>query len=145
MKKIILTLALMVFVAKSYSQNTIEYVYDANGNRTERRLYVCPSCPIGQRKVAPTAKDDSTQTLAMQHGINVFPNPTQDKVMLTISNLQDEEPTQVFVTDETGTVLYTSKNVQSQNEINMANYTSGTYFIRIVIGKKVLTYKVIKV
>jgi len=143
MKKIILYLTLFISV-KSYSQ-AIEYLYDANGNRTERHLYVCPSCPQGGRMAATPPPQDTTQAVAAKHGLNVFPNPTQDKINLTLTNLTDDETTSVTVSDESGKALYTAKNLQSQNEINMASFNNGTYFVRVTMGKDVMVYKVMKV
>jgi hypothetical protein len=147
MKKIILYFTLFISV-KGYSQ-AIEYVYDGNGNRTERRLYVtpCPTCPQNGRVAStPPAPEAAVQEqVAAQHGLNVFPNPTQDKVNLTLSNLKDDETTSVTVIDEGGKTVYSAKNLQSQNEINMAGFNNGTYFVRVIVGKDVVIYKVMKV
>src|ERR1700756_322613 len=143
MKKIILYLTLLMSV-KSYSQ-AIEYLYDGNGNRTERHLYVCPSCPAGGRKAAPADTLKKQEQLVQQYGVNVYPNPTQDKINLSLNNLQNNVQTIVTVADEAGKILYTGQNLQPQNEINMASYNNGTYFIRLLIGKDVMVYKIMKV
>jgi hypothetical protein len=145
MKKIILYLALFLSI-KNFAQ-AIQYGYDANGNRTPRELYVvpCNNCPPVNQRTAAAPPTDSIQVIALQHGLNVFPNPTQDKVNLTVSNLKDDETTSAIVTDESGKVLYTAKSLQSQNEININTFNNGTYFVRVTIGKDVMVYKVIKV
>jgi len=134
-----------IFGGSIYSQNKIEYTYDKTGNRTVRKLYVCPNCPAGGRMAsAQPTPQDSTQVIATQHGLNIFPNPTQDKINLNLSNLKDDETAEVVVTDETGKTLYNAKNLQSENQINMASYNNGTYFVRVTMGKDVVVYKVMK-
>jgi hypothetical protein len=130
----------------TYAQTqSIGYAYDNIGNRVQRKLViVCNGCPTNHRTAAPEVKD-TTQVLAIEHGLNVFPNPTQDKVNLTLSNLKDDETTSVVVTDETGKTVYSAKNLQSQNEINVSNFNNGTYFLRVTIDKDVMVYKVMKV
>ena len=128
----------------TYAQTHIGYSYDNNGNRVQRILVVdCNGCPTNQRTTA-AEKPDSTQVLATQHGLSVFPNPTQDKVNLTLSNLKDDETTSVVVTDETGKTIYSAKNLQLQNEINVSSFNNGTYFLRVSVGKDVMVYKVMK-
>jgi hypothetical protein len=128
------------------AQTTVQYSYDKAGNRIQRKLYVCTTCRPDQQngKVASQEKD-TTQILAAQHGLNVYPNPTQDKVNLTLSNLKDDETTSVVVTDETGKTVYSAKNLQLQNEINVSTFNNGTYFFRITMGKDVMVYKVMKI
>jgi len=134
-----------MFCSYTYAQTHIGYSYDNTGNRVQRQLVIdCNGCPTNQRTAAPTVVD-STQVLAAQHGLSIFPNPTQDKVNLTLSNLKDDETTSVVVTDETGKTVYSAKNLQSQNEVNVSNFNNGTYFFRITMGKDVMVYKVMKI
>ena len=131
----------------TYAQTqSIGYTYDNVGNRVQRKLVVCTSCSQGERTATiQSPVVDTTQILATQHGLNVFPNPAQDKVNLALSNLKDDETTSVIVTDENGKTVYSAKNLQSQNEINVSSFNNGTYFMRVTVGKDVMVYKVMKV
>jgi hypothetical protein len=131
----------------TYAQTKIGYVYDQTGNRKIRKLIVtpCSNCLTNpQTGRAAEKQQDTTEALIAQHEINVFPNPTQDKVNLTLGNLKDDEITEAIVTDGSGKILFTQKNLKSQNEINMASLSNGTYFFRVTIGKDVAVYKVMK-
>jgi hypothetical protein len=145
--KFILSIASLVYAINVRAQK-VQYAYDKNGGGIQRKLYItppppCNNCPPpGGRDAAPV---DTTQIVIAQHVIGLFPNPTQDKVNLNISNLKDDETTEVVVTDGAGKTFYSAKNLQAENQINMGTYSNGTYFVRISIGKDVLVYKVIKV
>ena len=150
-KKIGISLLVLLFGLSLAAQNKIQYSYDKNGRRIQRKLYVAPPPPPppcdtcnGNASGRHTAPGDTVQ-LITQHAIGLFPNPTQDKVNLNISNLTDDETTEVVVTDGAGKTFYSAKNLQAQNEINMSTFSNGTYFVRISIGKDALVYKVIKV
>jgi hypothetical protein len=138
---------ILVFGCSFYvNAQSKSYSYDNVGNRVLRHLTVCPTCRTVQNEPsAATKSTDTTKILAVQHGLNVFPNPTQDKVVLSLSNLKDGETTSLTLSDETGKILYTSQNLQEQNEVNMSSYNNGTYIMRVIVGKDVMVYKIMKV
>jgi hypothetical protein len=150
MKKIIIPkifICLFIILCTSaYAQNKVEYDYDNKGNRKLRKT--CLTCRLTHNPTHPssegTASIQADTIIAIKHGVQLFPNPTQSKVNLNLSNLKDNEMAEVIVSDENGKTLYSAKNLQSENEINMAGFNNGTYFVRVTMGKDVLIYKVMK-
>jgi|GEM_PF-1539436 hypothetical protein len=142
---ILMVISIVIFTVSTKAQ-TLQYSYDKNGNSVKRKLYVtpCNNCAPPNQRTAATPVD-TAQSISLEHGLNVFPNPTQDKVNLTLSNLKDGEITEVIVTDMSGKTLYFQKNLQSQNEINMASFNNGNYFLRVTMGNDVRVYKVMKI
>src|ERR1700752_4207318 len=152
MKNIVLSIILFLSI-KGYTQNpnAVNYKYDLAGNRYDREP--CMNCRMIHNNSNGPNSSGSIDTLvtladiqvAMAHGANVFPNPTQDKITIYLSNLKDDEPTSVIVTDESGQTVYTQKNLGAQNEINMSSFNVGTYFVRVLMGNDVLIYKVLRI
>lgn len=76
----------------------------------------------------------------------VYPNPTIDKVVLSISNFDIPSSgltMQLF--DFNGKQLKTMLIKEAQTEIDFSSYAAATYQLRVVNGKKVMkTFKVVK-
>lgn len=74
--------------------------------------------------------------------INIYPNPTSSFVRLDLSNLNTNELL-ISITDELGRIIHSEKIAtnkgQSSFELNVANWSSGTYFIRAIDQQQVRT------
>jgi len=119
----------------------IQYSYDSYGNRTQRSLVV--SDPQSQRTVQP-AGEEKVKEIAKEMGLSVFPNPAQDKVNVVINNLKEDQEALVLLIDAQGKNLLNKNTSHPQNEVDMNGYKPGVYFIKVIIGKEVLFYKVLK-
>jgi plastocyanin len=67
--------------------------------------------------------------LAAQYGIQLFPNPTTNK--LTIS-LEGIDVVDMVLLDIQGKVLMQKTGLFNQDRINLSAYVAGTYFVRII-------------
>lgn len=121
-------------------QNKIQYGYDASGNRIIRQLVV--SDPNTER-TTEALTDEKAKETAKELGLNVFPNPAQDKVQLVISNLGDQKAT-IFLIDAQGKNLLDKQTSAPQSEVDITPYKTGVYFIKVIVGKETLFYKVMK-
>lgn len=143
MKKIITLLFITCFAA-TYAQE-VQYTYDASGNRAQRKLvYVGPP---QERLAAPDSVSKKTAELmqiAMQEGISVFPNPTQDVVNVSINNFKVEDKVIVQLFDNSGKILKTQIMQSATIQFPMAEMQSGVYYINVIKGKEKLFYKVVK-
>ena len=73
----------------------------------------------------------------------LFPNPTQGRLKLEISNLQFEGEVKVFDVD--GKYLLSNKIEGETTEFDISAYAPGTYYINVYSGKQTLkTFKVVK-
>ena len=135
------------FYTNSQAQTTISYSYDGNGNRTSSVGLVIG----GDAMVRPndTTKKDSANTIALNHGITVYPNPTSGQVSVAIASLTSNPQTcqfaMVYLMDASGNVLQTQKATQSPVQMSLVSYNQGVYYIRVVLCGEQLYYKVIKV
>jgi hypothetical protein len=147
MKKLKLLSLLLLGSYCAIAQNS-EFFYDQAGNRTLRQP--CMNCrQVHNPKATVNNNDTALQAaelqIAAKHGLNLFPNPTQAKVTLAISNLGTDENASLIVTDEIGKLLYTQNNLQSENQIDMSSYNIGTYFVKVIVGKDITVYKVLRI
>lgn len=76
----------------------------------------------------------------VQNVIKVYPNPVLDVV--TISS--DETIAKIEVVNMLGQVIFEKSIYESETNIDMSRYSSGTYVIRVLVDAKVEIFKVIK-
>ncbi len=85
----------------------------------------------------------AVQNLDFPYGINVFPNPTSDKIYLQLDR-QINAPIQIDVFDIMGRSIF--KEVysnQDQYEINFSNQSAGVYFVKCTIDENIWIEKII--
>ena len=76
--------------------------------------------------------------------ITTFPNPTLDKVNLQIEDFSSQELTYVL-TDVNGKLLQEEKVATATTQIELEQYESGTYLIKVKnTTKELRTFKIIK-
>ena len=74
----------------------------------------------------------------------VFPNPATSFITITASGLPSVEGTYIRLADVSGKVLLLQKMIASRQQIAVAAYPSGTYFLQLVSTDKVVyTQKII--
>lgn len=74
---------------------------------------------------------------------NVFPNPTKDNITI---NIQEDlaDNAKVEIVNTLGQQVYSSSILMGNNEISVANFQSGLYFVKVINGNKSSVRKVIK-
>lgn len=76
--------------------------------------------------------------------LSVYPNPASDHIKLKAENYKSENLSYQFL-DITGKVLESKKLDKSETIIDMYNFASATYFLKVIRDKKeVKTFKIIK-
>ncbi|MBN2662432.1 MAG: T9SS type A sorting domain-containing protein [Bacteroidales bacterium] len=83
-----------------------------------------------------TIQDDFTD----QTSIVIFPNPTSD--ICTISNLNTNS--EIIISDVSGKTLSRFYSSNSNEQINLSNYSSGIYYVNIISDNQNITKKIIK-
>ena len=85
---------------------------------------------------------NSITSLRVQNGVNLFPNPTTGMVNLEFENLQNE--LEISIVNLQGEVI-SSRKLSKTNKVTIQiPGSAGVYFVTIVSGKSVQTYKVLK-
>jgi len=94
-----------------------------------------------QSKLTVTAIDD---VLISDFELNVYPNPTSEFVIISSNNLDDKSSYSLF--DLTGKLLENKIISTSETRVNLRNYASGTYLLKLQYNpiQPLRTYKIVK-
>ena len=156
-KKTITILAMLMLLQVAVSAQNIHFQYDASGNRVKRWI----SQPIAPPQNNPSANNNtvisddvnslissntSTSLSKLTEGdIKVFPNPVQDKLNVQFKGSADAEGCSLQIYDGAGKLFSREAELKNNNEINMQQAKTGTYFL-IIINKegKRMYWKLVK-
>jgi len=117
----------------------IQYAYDPAGNRVYREYVIL-------RLSANTAgsNQEDAEKLKEEMDIEIFPNPTDDVLNVSINNFDANKKITLEVYDSVGKLLQTSRVTSSSFRINFMEYKSGIYHVGILVDKKSLFYQILK-
>ncbi len=141
MKSTLKIIFVLCFVSSISFAQKIAYAYDASGNRIQRKFDMNPF---------KVGKKDSTQSVSefpkilMEEGISVFPNPTSDKIVLTLNTYEPSETNSMSLLDAKGVVVMSQKLTEQKSEMDVSHLTAGVYFFKVIKNKKMLYYKIVK-
>jgi Metallo-peptidase family M12/Secretion system C-terminal sorting domain/Two component regulator propeller len=80
---------------------------------------------------------------AQEMGIEVFPNPTEQSVILSLGKIINTK-TNAELIDSQGKTFFQQEIKEEKTTISLQAIPAGTYFIRVLQGDKVLVKKIIK-
>jgi len=75
--------------------------------------------------------------------VNVFPNPASSEFTLTIQDIDDQQ-IKIVVTDVYGKKVYQTTG-NNDKYVFGKDFSSGVYFVKLIQGKNIRTFKLIKV
>lgn len=153
--KTTLTLIFMTLAVVLKSQNSVNYQYDANGNRIKRAFIGMRISPTLPGKDS-TAKDstkiiEDNRATAIKHGVSIYPNPTKDAVCISINkagenSAETNKKTVIHLMSNAGTTVAQQKYAGEVNTFNLNNQPAGEYYIRIIFNEaESVTYKIVKI
>lgn len=161
MKFRILYFLFILFQTSIVLGQTIDFTYDANGNRIKRILTVeqlksqSKSLPISDPEILnlpPEVLKNEDQSAKAGDSIaedeeiqtNIYPNPSAGILNINIINRPLEANTELRLYDLSGTQLVIVKDFPAFYELNINNLKGGIYILSIRINQKLFDYKVIK-
>jgi len=150
-KKLMLILVLFIAVISTKAQEVVssggDYHETSNGSL---------SWTIGE-PITETSSNGNTITQGFQQSrltitniseinsseieVSVYPNPTNEFITIKVSENQ-HYTIQLF--NLNGKLLTEQKSNSTENILNMANYTNGTYLLRFINNNETNTYQIIK-
>jgi YD repeat-containing protein len=139
---------MLIFTTSGISQ-TINFAYDAAGNRVSRTINLgnTKSSAIGNESeqfAFEQSEDFFTEVLAEKE-IKIYPNPTRGQLRVDIlgyEQLNNNSSIQVFSSG--GSLVYRTNSLSQSNNINLSSKPAGLYLMQIVIGEEKSTWKIIK-
>lgn len=140
---IMVALCGIIMSCPAQQRSSVTFKYDYNGNRIEQGL----SSKEDKNRETDMNNHTSTSTIldfysAMK--VSLYPNPTYDKLTLSIQD-KPEELTLLFkITTSTGTVLQEKILTSNQETFDMSGLSPGIYLFQLISGDRKHVWKVIK-
>lgn len=79
---------------------------------------------------------------ALDFDVNVYPNPTVDKITVSIGNDVQDMNYELYSID--GKLLQKGRFQGSEQNIEMKDYASGSYVLRLSVGRSENSYRIVK-
>lgn len=122
--------------------HTVNFDYDAAGNRTDRYVDVGDGLKSTQFK-AEDAEEVFEDKLG-EMNIFIYPNPNAGEMILKLENLPKETNARVTIYDSNGKTVYIKQNLTSEQYIDISDSPNGMYILKIIAGDNAKEIKVIK-
>ena len=139
--------ALLLFIvlggAFAYSQTyTYEYKYDDAGNREKRII----STVVLKSSDSMLSEEDvlPVEDLHGELSLKIYPNPTKGLMRVEVLNKLPESMVEIRLYGVDGTLLITRKNVEGSVELDLSNFSSGSYIMHIFVNGRKKEWKIIK-
>lgn len=167
--KIIPAICILLF-SLNLSGQTVQFLYDDNGNRTNRSIEVeelqsqSVSFPVlNPETLSPKIVDSGTKGASLSGSeslkasenneikldedgikIKIYPNPTRGQLRIEISNMPLQAKGEMRLYDLNGNELVNVNPMEPSSVLDISIYTDGIYILRMRINEKLFDYKVIK-
>jgi hypothetical protein len=130
----------------------ISYSYDGSGNRNYREIVLdgnagseLRSSNGGEEMVFQEKIEYGTELEVKEIAVRIYPNPTEGRFAVEITGIPEEVEGDVGLFDMQGQVIARkSAVVEQQMDFDLSGNTAGVYLLKIRLGEKVSTWKVIK-
>lgn len=140
MKRLITLISVCIgFVYITNAQRTVEYAFNTHGELISERLndeYLIHTNydeegNIEYRSVIKLTKPELV--LSVEYSICMFPNPTQNNVIITSETLNISK---IEIYTLSGKHIVTKMCNQKTIHVNLSEYTTGLYYVYITIGEE---------
>lgn len=122
--------------------NIISYAYDNAGNRISRKvvdLNVTPN-PLHIKAKEPIAVEEQMG----ERKITVYPNPTKGSLAVEVTDGESKDEIHILLFSAQGSQLQNKKVKTGTTPVDMTNYASGWYLLRVQAGTESIELKIIK-
>jgi len=145
-EKAVLIFLLTISAVSGLAQQNgiVTFGYDANGNRILRSLSFSKVNENGKNVECENQNLSNAEDFFEHMEISIYPNPTQDKVNLTVANNPMETPLFVTLVTTTGDVIEKKQMTFGNELFDLSNQASGIYFLELMVGLEKHTWKIIK-
>nr|WP_237390567.1 T9SS type A sorting domain-containing protein [Fulvivirga sediminis] len=126
--------------AENMATNTGVWQNDACGGQYSEWLHCNGYITFGS--TASLARESAEALSAEIDGLSIYPNPTEDVLSITLPSTPEEGNLSIY--DMNGTLLKKVNVEKGYNEINMKDFKSGTYIIKMRLDKEVISKKIIR-
>ncbi|MCF8227772.1 MAG: T9SS type A sorting domain-containing protein [Bacteroidales bacterium] len=129
------------------------YTYDANGNRTLRNTVSLMSQPVDSIQQDSINILDEKDYLLLEsnhkedlgeQSIIIYPNPTGGAFAVRVTSMPAALERKMLLYSIGGNEIYRSEDFDELTVIDLSGKENGTYVLKILLGDKRSTWKIIK-
>lgn len=124
----------------SIASAQVSYEYDNAGNRTYRKIITLTKSAVVTNDTLPKPVTEMLDNLE----VNIYPNPTKGQLNVAVSGLADNESGTISIYNTQGQLILKENASSSLTELNISEQPTGTYIMKIIVGRKGSTWKIIK-
>ncbi len=136
MKQISILILIFTISVCAQAQTIYNYNYSTTGNVESRVIQVL--------KLA-SEETENFEAIEEEEVFSVYPNPGIHEVNISFTeSMVEQSPVSIQVYNSLGQKVFTSKTQDLITTINIAEYTSGIYYIEVVNNKKRWVKELIK-
>ncbi len=125
----------------SYDDSGIEFSYDKHGNRISRRVILLKSSSASAdsvEQVYPIIED-----LTDKYRFIIYPNPTKGELRIEIQGGEFESG-EINIYSLSGILLLSTRDISRSNYLDLIEFNSGAYVMRVMVDGFVSEWKLIK-
>ena len=123
----------------------INYVATTTGNYKCLVTKIVSGCSKQSNAIAVAVTCKEENEISISEQFIIYPNPSIDKITITISSTKlTTHHSPLTITDLSGKIIAQLNISSPETEIDISNYPTGIYFVKMIIDNKQLTEKFIK-
>lgn len=128
-----------------YGQHTMDmfFSYDNNGNRIKSEIRFVKAennTDVSEEQVPLPFVQDTIGTVE----VNVYPNPTSDKVFVTTKAMANGQKIRVVLMSANGEILDEKNTINTQEAFDVSGQASGIYLLELYANREKHVWKIIK-
>ncbi len=147
MKKISLNTCLLsctlLISSFGFSQN-IKFNYDACGNRVAKIMVSKETKTTIADSLLPNVIKDEPKLVLPDFTIAISPNPTNNFIQVHFDGLNNDMDADAFLFTAKAELISSFQLKANEQTIDLSNFTPGVYFLKVRVGGKVESWKIIK-
>jgi len=129
-----------------FSQNRVQYTYDAAGNRLSGLSSQLRMAVITDQEMEE--ETDQQEVIYFDKidlpNIRIYPNPTKGVLRVEIIREAEGNPIHIQLYDMSGKMLINEQNAASFTDLNISDQPAGTYILKIFSDNRTTHWKIIK-
>lgn len=138
MKRITISLLLVLSFLYVSGQDKVKFTYDQSGNRLERNV-------ISMTKSAQANTKEVFDDKINEHSIKIYPNPTKGQLKVEIQKNNDIASCTITINAMgNGKLVLKKKAILPVTDIDIGNQPNGIYIMTINIDGEITSWKIIK-
>jgi len=131
-----------------FSQRTVEYTYDNDGNMESRSTFTLRSAKINEpeNELIDEVELENEKIFSVALGnkqITIYPNPTQGEICVEITSLNLGDENYMHLFDSSGRLIET-KRIESERTYLIISGNPGVYLLNIHLGINTSKWKIVK-